>query len=59
MLILGSPYSIKELHSTKSGGTPYGPSSVSANQTNLTDDEKIIAEKSGERIARFILNKHV
>ena len=58
MLILGSPYSIKEMHSTKGGGTPYGPSSVSGNQTNLTNDEKIIAEKSGGRIARFILNKH-
>ena len=59
MLILGSPYSIKEMHSTKGGGTPYGPSSVSGNQTNLTNDEKIIAEKSGGRIARFILNKDV
>ena len=46
MLILGSPYSIKEMHSTKGGGTPYGPSSVSGNQTNLANDEKIIAENT-------------
>ena len=56
MLILGTPYSVKELSKTKSGGTPYGPSHVeSFNESiNLTPDEYEIAIKTGSRIAKFI-----
>ena len=56
MIILGTPYSIKELSKTKSGGTPYGPSHVeSFNKSNyLTPHEYEIAKNSGSRIAKFI-----
>tara|TARA_B100001287_G_C22685722_1_gene533468 strand:- start:5977 stop:6576 length:600 start_codon:yes stop_codon:yes gene_type:complete len=56
MLILGTPYSVKELSKTKSGGTPYGPSHVESfnESNNLTPDEYEIAKKTGSRIAKLI-----
>jgi len=56
MIILGTPYSIKELNKTKSGGTPYGPSHVESfnESNNLTPHEYEIAKNSGSRIAKFI-----
>ena len=56
MLILGTPYSVRELSNTKSGGTPYGPSHVESfnKSINLTPDEYEIAKKTGSRIAKFI-----
>ena len=56
MIVAGSPYSISELHKTKSGGTPYGATHVeSFNKSNeLTKDEYEIAKKSGVRIADLI-----
>jgi len=56
MVIAGVPYSEKKLASTKSGGTPYGPSHVSFNtETNITDDEKEICINFGKRIADLAL----
>lgn len=57
MIILGTPYSIKELSKTKSGGTPYGPSHVESfnESNNLTPHEYEIAKNSGSRIAKFII----
>jgi NAD(P)H dehydrogenase (quinone) len=56
MIILGTPYSIKDLSKTKSGGTPYGPSHVESfnESSNLTPHEYEIAKNSGARIAKFI-----
>ena len=56
MIFVGSPYSIPELNSTKSGGTPYGPSHVESfnNSNNLTPEEYDIAKKTGARIAKLI-----
>ena len=56
MIILGTPYSIKDLSKTKSGGTPYGPSHVESfnESNNLTPHEYEIAKNSGLRIAKFI-----
>ena len=56
MLVSGSPYSIQELHNTKSGGTPYGPTHVESlnNSSNLTPEEYIIAKASGMRLAELI-----
>ena len=56
MIILGSPYSIKQLNETKSGGTPYGPSHVESfnNSNKLTPHEYEIAKLTGSRIAKFI-----
>lgn len=51
-LIVGVPYSVKELAETKSGGTPYGPSAVvgtdASNPPNSVDLK--IAEELGKRI---------
>ena len=60
MVISGVPYSEKKLNSTKTGGTPYGPSHVSFNGKNdISDDEKIICMNFGSRIASLAkkLNK--
>jgi len=56
MIVHGSPYSIKELGETKSGGTPYGPSHVESfnNANALTPDEYAIAKKTGSRLASLI-----
>ena len=56
MIILGSPYSIKELNETKSGGTPYGPSHVESfnNSNKLTPHEYEISKLTGSRIVKFI-----
>lgn len=53
MLISGVPYSVPELHSTTSGGTPYGASHVAGeNQTSdLTKDETAICHALGLRVA--------
>ncbi len=58
MLIAGTPYSVDELNSTKSGGTPYGPTHVeNFNSSNeLTKDEYEIARKTGIRLANLIIN---
>ena len=57
MLITGIPYSEKALSTTSSGGTPYGPSHVSSNQSNdvLTDEEIILARSLGARIAKIAI----
>ena len=55
MIIAGVPYSEKNLSSTSSGGTPYGPSHVSHNQkTDLTDEEKLICLSYGKRFAELV-----
>lgn len=55
MLIAGVPYSEKSLHTTQSGGTPYGPSHYAGGNNNqpLTDNEQDIAKSFGLRIARL------
>ena len=55
MIIAGVPYSEKNLSSTKSGGTPYGPTHVSHNQlVDLTDEEKTICLSYGRRFAELV-----
>jgi NAD(P)H dehydrogenase (quinone) len=54
MTVIGSPYSIKELHITSSGGTPYGPSHVNNKQNiELSKEEYAIAFQSGKRLAKL------
>jgi len=50
MLVMGIPYSEPELHTSLSGGTPYGASHVS-HHTKLTDEECELAQKLGKRLA--------
>ena len=43
MIIAGVPYSNQNLNSTRTGGTPYGPSHVSFNEkSELSKDEQDI-----------------
>lgn len=57
MLLAGIPYTVPELSTTRSGGTPYGASHVTWNQTptHLTEEEKVIARALGARIAEVAL----
>jgi len=53
MLISGLPYSETELLTTRSGGTPYGPSHLAGQDSNLpvTDEEKHLCKALGRRLA--------
>ncbi|WP_018860534.1 NAD(P)H:quinone oxidoreductase [Thioalkalivibrio sp. ALJ3] len=57
MLWVGVPYTVPELNSTTSGGTPYGASHVAGTQGEqaVTRDEQRIAASLGERVARIAL----
>ena len=55
MLIAGVPYSEKALSTTKSGGTPYGPTHVAHNQkSELSAEEKVICMSYGKRFAEIV-----
>jgi len=53
MIIVGIPWTEGALSTTTSGGTPYGASHVTWNRKNdkLTDDEKVLAQALGKRVA--------
>ena len=51
MLILGIPYSEPALHTTQSGGTPYGASHVHQQKT-LSSEEAELARQLGKRLAQ-------
>jgi NAD(P)H dehydrogenase (quinone) len=51
MLLTGIPYSEPSLHSTKSGGTPYGASHVEAE--NLSSGEISLCRAQGKRVAQL------
>jgi len=53
MLIVGLPYTEQALTATRSGGSPYGASHVSglANGPQLSDDERLLAQLLGKRVA--------
>ena len=53
MLIMGIPYSIKELNTTKDGGTPYGASHVG--DQAVTAVEEKIAYAQGKRLAELTI----
>jgi NAD(P)H dehydrogenase (quinone) len=55
MLILGLPYTESALRETTSGGTPYGPSHLSLEQTGLSDHEKTLCQALGTRLAKTAL----
>jgi len=57
MIIVGVPYSIPELTSTTSGGTPYGPSHTAGQNANqdITPAEKQICIALGKRLAETVL----
>jgi NAD(P)H dehydrogenase (quinone) len=55
MLIAGLPYSETALNTTRSGGTPYGPSHLagSDSQRALDSDESHLCQALGQRIAEL------
>jgi len=56
MLLTGLPYTEPQLHSTRSGGTPYGASHVDhPAQSPLSDDEAQLCRALGKRVAGFAL----
>jgi NAD(P)H dehydrogenase (quinone) len=55
MMILGIPYSEPKLHSTTSGGTPYGATTVSSSPAGLTAEEAELAQQLGKRLATTAL----
>ncbi|MFA6072361.1 MAG: NAD(P)H:quinone oxidoreductase [Janthinobacterium sp.] len=55
MLLLGLPYTESALRETTSGGTPYGPSHLSLEQTGLSDHEKKLCLVLGKRLATTAL----
>lgn len=57
MLLMGLPYSEPQLHSTQSGGTPYGVTHVSGgqNQSDLTKDESELCLAQGKRLANLAM----
>jgi NAD(P)H dehydrogenase (quinone) len=55
MYLVGLPYSERALHSTRSGGTPYGASHVAGVQPELTEEERTLAQALGRRVARLAL----
>jgi len=53
MLLVGLPYTEKDLISTQSGGTPYGPSHLSGadSKRHVDDGEKRLCQALGRRVA--------
>lgn len=56
MLIVGLPYSEPALHTTQSGGTPYGPSHFNTGESRqLSREECELAQACGKRLAEAAL----
>ena len=57
MIIVGVPYSVPELFTTMSGGTPYGPSHTAGQNADrdITPEEKQICIALGKRLAETVL----
>jgi NAD(P)H dehydrogenase (quinone) len=55
MYLVGLPYTERALNETRRGGTPYGASHVSgdASQPALHEDEKVLAQALGRRVAEL------
>jgi len=53
MVIMGIPYSEPKLHTSVSGGTPYGASHVSQMNSKLSEDEIELARQLGKRLAKL------
>jgi NAD(P)H dehydrogenase (quinone) len=53
MLYVGIPWTEGAMSTTTTGGTPYGASHVSWNRSpdELSDDERVLAQALGERVA--------
>jgi NAD(P)H dehydrogenase (quinone) len=56
-ILVGVPYSVKELFMTTAGGSPYGPGHVAGGdgQRDLDEAEKAICRALGKRVAQIAL----
>lgn len=52
MLIVGLPYTETVLHTTRTGGTPYGPSHFAGTEARPSPDEKTLCRALGRRLAQ-------
>ena len=57
MIISGIPYSEKDLHTTLTGGTPYGATHVAGddNKNDISAEEKRLCRAAGRRLAEICL----
>lgn len=57
MMVVGTPYTEPALTTTQMGGTPYGVTHVAGidNTNPLSQDEKLLAKRLGERLANLAL----
>jgi NAD(P)H dehydrogenase (quinone) len=57
MLVMGLPYTLAELNSTRTGGTPYGASHFAgvADDQPITDAERSLCIAQGKRLAEVAL----
>jgi NAD(P)H dehydrogenase (quinone) len=55
MYLVGLPYTERALTATRGGGTPYGASHVAGVQQGLTEDERVLAQALGRRIAQLAI----
>ncbi len=57
MVFVGLPYSLPELNSTRTGGTPYGPSHLAGvkNDLPISDEEAVLCKAMGKRLAETAL----
>jgi NAD(P)H dehydrogenase (quinone) len=53
MVLVGVPSTEKALESTRSGGTPYGPSRRTGGNPPVSDEERQICRSLGQRLARM------
>ena len=53
MYLVGLPYTERALSHTRSGGTPYGASHVAGLQQGLSEDERVLAQALGKRVAQL------
>ena len=60
MVMLGIPYSSEDLHTTRSGGSPYGATHITfgENDSALTEEEARLAKQLGKRLAEVAMNLH-
>lgn len=55
MVLVGTPYTEAGVHTTESGGTPYGASHWDKDQRPLSGEEKTLARAQGKRLAKLAL----
>jgi len=57
MILLGLPYTLPELTTTSSGGSPYGPTHLAGvqNDRSLTEEERKLCLAQGKRLAEVAL----